>query len=56
MIIQYKNPPSSKELTEKMKKTLANMGYDTPEKRKQWYESYKPIAILCTRIREIKKW
>ena len=48
-LIKYENPPSREELIELAKRALANMGYDTPEKRKQWYESQKPIWFLCTR-------
>jgi hypothetical protein len=47
---QYENPPSSKELTEMAKRALAKQGYDTPEKRKEWFESHKPIAVLCRRV------
>ena len=51
MIIQLNNNKTPEELTELMKQVFAKMGYDTPEKRQQWYEeNSKPIAILCTRI------
>ena len=50
MIIQYKDPPSREELVKRIKQAFANMGYDTPEKRKEWYEAQKPIVLICTRI------
>lgn len=49
-IFQYENPPSTEELQELFKKALANIGYDTPEKRKQWYEEQKPIWFIAERI------
>ena len=52
MIIQYKNPPSNDKLIEMAKQALANMGYNTPEKRKEWHDSFKPIVILCTKMKD----
>lgn len=49
-ILTYDDPPSREELIEMSKKALANMGYDTPEKRREWFESHKPIAVLCKRV------
>jgi hypothetical protein len=48
MIIKYENPPSSEELIVKAKQALANIGYDTPKKRKQWYEeNCKFVVWIC---------
>jgi hypothetical protein len=48
MELKYKNPPSPEELTEMMKKAFANMGYDTPEKRQEWFDQQKPIVLFAT--------
>ena len=51
MIIKYKNDKTPEELIEIIKQAFANMGYDTPEKRKQWHEeNCRPVAWIGTRI------
>jgi hypothetical protein len=51
MIIKYKTDKTREELIEIMKQAFANMGYNTPEKRKQWYEeNCKSVAWICTRV------
>jgi hypothetical protein len=51
MIIKYENPPDTQESVRLIKAALAKMGYDTPEKRREWYEqTVKPIVILCEQV------
>lgn len=43
MILRYENPPSNSDLLDIIKRAFANMGYDTPEKRKEWHRNQRPF-------------
>lgn len=50
-ILKYDPEPDPEEMTRIMKEIFAKMGYDTPEKRQQWWEeNNKPLVMFGTRI------